>query len=120
MKRNIRRHWRTQRNMFDIERKFTGEIVNGEATYYYEKSFRFPGGEKEVLLEDREAHSASHPFCLDLFCPCHYEDQTTIRLLAQLVQDGAFTEAEAKAIFHGQRPLDTPETTVYQQQRRGA
>lgn len=118
MKRNIRYRWRTQRNMFDIERKFTGEIANGEATYYYEKSFRFPGGEKQILIEDREAHNASRPFCVDLFCPCHYEDREMIRLLVQLVGSCVLTNDEAKAVFHGQRPLDPSEATFYQQSQR--
>lgn len=108
--------WRTQANLFDIKRKPTGEVnQDGEATYYYEKSFSFPGGEKQVLLEDREAHSASRPFCTDLFCPCHWEDQASIRQLSQLKKDGVLTEDEARAVFYSQRQL-TPQELAYSTQ----
>jgi hypothetical protein len=122
MKTTFSHQWRTQANLFDVERKSTREINQaGEATYYYEKSFQFPGCEKQVLLEDRELHSASRPFCVDLFCPCHWEDQATILLLSQLVQNHVLTDGEAKAVFNGQRPLHQREATFHQQQqRRGA
>ena len=111
--------WRTRANLFTIERKPTGEVnQDGEATYYYEKSFSFPGSEKQVLLEDREAHSASRPFCPDLFCPCHWEDQASIRQLSRLQKDGVVTEAEAKAVFNGQRQLTLQELAYSAQAER--
>jgi hypothetical protein len=119
---NLHQRLRTQANMFDVERKFTGEINQaGEPTYYYERSFAFPCGKKQTLLEDRELHSASRPFCVDAFCPCHYEDHEMIRFLVRLIGDGVITNDEAKAIFNGKRPLDEAEAAFYQQSgRRGA
>ncbi|MGH2478562.1 MAG: hypothetical protein ACRDHW_02755 [Ktedonobacteraceae bacterium] len=119
MKMNLRQQWRTQANLFDVERKFTGEINQaGESTYYYEKSFSFPGCEKQVLLEDREAHSASCPFCPDLFCPCHWEDQAMIRHLSRIKESGILSEDEARAVFHGQRALSSQELTYSAQAER--
>lgn len=110
MRQNTPAAWRTQANLYQIERKLTGETVNGEPTYYYEKSFCFPGGERQVLLEDREAHSATRPFCLDTFCPCHWEDQENILRLTQMVKEDMLTNAEARAIFSGQSPMPTAQS----------
>lgn len=105
----------TYNNLCHAERKDTGEIVNGEPTYYYEKSFCLPNGEKQVLLDDREAHSASQPFCRNLYCPCHWEEQVTIRSLSHLERNGILTHDEARAVFHGQRPLYQRERQFMQQ-----
>lgn len=111
MRQNTPAAWRTQANLYQIERKLTGESnADGEPTYYYEKSFCFPGGERHVLLEDREAHSESRPFCSDFFCACHWEDQENILRLAQMVKEDMLTSAEAKAIFSGQCPLPTAQS----------
>lgn len=107
--RTVHLHW-----LIDAERKSTGEIVNGEATYYYERSYTL-NGQKKVLLEDREAHSATRPFCSNQLCPCHYEDlaQATILLLSSLVKSGTLTSDQANAVFHGDLPLPQLEA-VYQ------
>jgi hypothetical protein len=111
------RHRPTYNNVCSAERKSTGEIVNGEPTYYYEKSLQLPNKEKQVLLDDREAHSASQPFCKNLLCPCHFEDQETIRFIMHLQRDNVLTQEEARAIFHGQRPLYQRERRLMQQGR---
>jgi hypothetical protein len=114
-----KQRWQSQEtHLFHVERKETGAVVHGEKTYYYEKSLQLPGREKQILLEDREAHSASHPFCVDLFCACHWHNVQTIRLLVQLVSTCVLTNSEAKSIFTGRRPLLVTEIAIYQQQQR--
>ena len=102
-----------QANIFDVARKPTGEQINGEDAYYYEKSFSFPGGSKQVLSEDREAHTASMPFCATLMCPCHWQDDDSLHLLMQLVRDYIISDEEARAIFYGKKPLRGEEAPSY-------
>lgn len=53
-----------------------------------------------VILTTQE-HTDDHPFCLtDPTCPCH-EDPTLIAPLAQAVQDGLMTPAEATDYIMG-------------------
>lgn len=50
---------------------------------------------------DEIIHTDQTPFCRDMPCPCH-EDQELTQELGQQVQDGEVTPEEADKIYHGQ------------------
>lgn len=45
-------------------------------------------------------HSAEHPFCGDMSCPCH-ADQTLIGELADRFEHGLLLPNEASDLYHG-------------------
>jgi len=51
-------------------------------------------------MEDDILHTQSHPFCSDLTCPCH-EDAELLSDLAQAVDQGLLTPAEATRFVEG-------------------
>ncbi len=53
-----------------------------------------------IPVEDELIHSQENPFCFDSTCPCH-EDQDSIAIVAQHVQDGLFTPQEATDFVNG-------------------
>ncbi len=52
------------------------------------------------VIEGEVEHTTEKPFCFDLTCPCH-EDQEAITSVAQQVQDGLFTPQEATDFVNG-------------------
>jgi len=54
--------------------------------------------------EDVIIHTDDHPFCEDLSCPCH-ADQNALAAVGDLVTNGLMTPAEADAVYHGLRSL---------------
>ena len=91
-------------NIYTVERKATGCLLQGEPIFYYEKSYQFPGQQQQVVLEDHEPHTASHPFCPMVFCACHWFDLELIRRLHAYVVAHRLTDREANAIFFGRAP----------------
>ncbi len=53
-----------------------------------------------VIPVDYLEHTDEKPFCWNGSCPCH-EDQDTIPLVAQFVQDGLLTPLEATGFVSG-------------------
>lgn len=53
-----------------------------------------------VIPVDYFEHTDEKPFCWNGSCPCH-EDQDTISLVAQFVQDGLLTSQEATDFVSG-------------------
>ncbi len=52
-------------------------------------------------VEDLPVHTPDHPFCDDLTCPCH-EDQDAIAELNSFYQDGLVSRDDAERIYRGQ------------------
>ena len=53
-----------------------------------------------LSLPDEAIHTAEHPFCNDMSCPCH-EDQESIQQLGGYYQEGLVSEADAERIYRG-------------------
>ena len=53
-----------------------------------------------VLMEDPLLHTADHPFCSDLSCPCH-RDHLLIAEVHQKVAQGLLTAGEATRVVMG-------------------
>jgi hypothetical protein len=49
---------------------------------------------------DVPIHTAEHPFCDDMTCPCK-EDPDAIQALGEAVQDGRASPADADRIYRG-------------------
>lgn len=58
------------------------------------------GGEMMDGENDYFLHSADRPFCFDMPCPCH-EDQELIAELEQMRQDGLVSDQDCDNIYHG-------------------
>ncbi len=53
-----------------------------------------------IPMEDPILHTQSHPFCGDPTCPCH-EDSELLSDVAQAVEQGLLTAAEATRFVEG-------------------
>ncbi len=53
-----------------------------------------------IPMEDGILHTQSHPFCSDSTCPCH-EDPELLSDVAQAVEQGLLTPAEATCLVEG-------------------
>jgi len=53
-----------------------------------------------IPFEDEPLHTPTHPFCFDMACPCH-DDQETISQVAQWVTDGLMSREEASDFVAG-------------------
>jgi len=53
-----------------------------------------------IPMEDDILHTQSHPFCSDPSCPCH-EDPELLANVAQAVEQGLLTPAEATRLVEG-------------------
>lgn len=58
------------------------------------------GEEYEVDIVDVQIHTAEHPFCDDMTCPCH-EDGDLIEALGEAVQEGFASVGDADRIYRG-------------------
>jgi hypothetical protein len=56
--------------------------------------------EYEVTLPDAPVHTPENPFCDDMTCPCH-SDQDNIDTLHQAYDDGLVSADDATHIYHG-------------------
>ena len=60
------------------------------------------GEEYEVDIVDVLIHTPDHPFCDDMTCPCHSDDnQKAIEALGQAVTEGLASVGDADRIFRG-------------------
>lgn len=58
-----------------------------------------------IPMEDDLLHTSTHPFCWDLTCPCH-EDQESLAQVTHWVTDGLMSREEATAFVAG-RTVDS-------------
>ncbi|HJT57399.1 MAG TPA: hypothetical protein VJ761_12945 [Ktedonobacteraceae bacterium] len=56
-----------------------------------------------VILVDAIVHTTSRPFCQDVTCPCHEENQDAIATVAQAIADGLLTPDEATRLVAGKQ-----------------
>ena len=56
-----------------------------------------------VIPVDALVHTTSHPFCQDVTCPCHEENQDAIAAAAQAITDGLLTPDEATRLVLGKQ-----------------
>jgi hypothetical protein len=54
-----------------------------------------------ILMGDAPRHTTLTPFCSDPICPCH-ESSDLLEMVAQMVQEGLLTPAEAARFVAGQ------------------
>ncbi len=61
-----------------------------------------PNDEVEVWPEmpEQAVHTSAHPFCFDMTCPCHTNDEA-VQQLADDVRDGLASGADALRIWRG-------------------
>jgi hypothetical protein len=53
-----------------------------------------------IPTEDPLVHTTTHPFCDSATCPCH-DDQSSIAMVNEQVQQGLFTPQEATDFVNG-------------------
>jgi len=53
-----------------------------------------------IPIEDELLHTPTNPFCWDMACSCH-EDQETISQVAQWITDGLMSREEANDFVAG-------------------
>lgn len=54
-----------------------------------------------VEMEDAPLHTDLHPFCSDVSCPCHKDEDLVAQVLLMPLADGLLTPDEADRIFAG-------------------
>ena len=75
---------------------FSPRLSNDEDEYYV----------VPAIPVDEEVHTPDRPFCDDLTCPCH-EDQEAIQATGQQVLDGLLTPNDADGLYRGKTLLRT-------------
>lgn len=56
-----------------------------------------------VPMEDTNVHTVDHPFCDDLFCPCHADINLILEYLQRPVQEGLLVGLEVERLYMGEQ-----------------
>jgi hypothetical protein len=57
-----------------------------------------------IPMDDQPVHTLpEHPFCQDMTCPCHEDQELIQEYIAEHLQTGHLTEKEAEQLYRGQQ-----------------
>lgn len=56
-----------------------------------------------IPMEDELVHTDDHPYCNDMKCPCHNDEERNYELYTWPLRQGLMTTDEAQRLYRGQQ-----------------